>query len=101
MDKSCARLFMQLGAKIPSVHVVANSRSTKGPAKALEIFGMSPRCLTKTQIESLTALANGRVDLERFIEANSDLSPNPDAGGTSTRKAWHFLIDPQEVDRER
>jgi hypothetical protein len=95
------RLFMQPGAMVSSVHVVEQSRSTERSAKALEIFGMSHRCLTKTQMAALTVLVNRRVDLEIFIKENSELSPNPDAGGTRIRKAWHFLIDRQEVDRVR
>ncbi len=98
MDASSVRLFMQLGARVPSVHVTANSKSRADLPNALEIFGMPPRCLAQGQNKALTGLLNGRVYLESFIQDNLTLSPNPDANGSRLRKAWHFIVDRLDVD---
>jgi hypothetical protein len=70
MDKTSVRLFMQLGARVPFVNVVENSRSKASLLLALEIFGMSPRCLTQAQTKALIGLVNGRVDVESYIRGN-------------------------------
>ncbi len=97
LDKNSVCLFMQVGARTPSASVV---EMPDGLPRALEIFGIIPRCLVRRirHLNSLEMIVHGKVDLEDYISTIASVEPNPDAGGVRARRAWSFLIASHKQD---
>jgi len=92
-DAGCVRIYMQLGAPIPSAVCRSVEIGTEQLAKPLQLFGLGARCLSEEIRDSLRVLLCGRVDLETYLDMfeEADVSPRPRYMDL-IRRGWPFVI---------
>jgi hypothetical protein len=88
LDKNCVRVYMQLGANAKSACC-----NVGGP---LEIYGLSPRCLSEPVARALEMLLDASNSIESYVLAQKAASkegvPFPDDVST-LRQILPFVID--------
>jgi len=92
-DEGCVRIYMQLGAPIPSAVCRSVDFGTKPLAKPLQLFGLGARCLSEEIRDSLAVLLSGRVNLETYLDMfeEADVRPRPRYMDL-IRRGWPFVI---------
>ena len=93
LERSCVRVYMQLGATTAAVFCEEDG----GSSCALQLFGMEARCLSPSIRASLVGLLNGRVKLQDFVRfkhsKRGPTEPSPDSED-SILSAWPFFHEP-------